>query len=110
MGNSFPTYCKLKKDKTFLKRSPNQTAINPLIILAIIIRENEKCNGENEIKITLTGSLRNLLGPFHHIEGETPKALPFYFFKKTSIWGWGDGTNHNWTEDYSFVQNGLFFK
>lgn len=41
-----------EKDKTFLKRSPNQTAINPLIILAIIIRENEKCNGENEIKIS----------------------------------------------------------
>ncbi|MDD6478982.1 MAG: glycosyl hydrolase [Oscillospiraceae bacterium] len=66
--------------------------------------------GENEIKITLAGSLRNLLGPFHLVEGETPKALPFYFFKKTSIWGWGDGTNRNWTEDYSFVQNGLFFK
>lgn len=41
-----------EKDKTFLKHSPNQTAINPLIILAIIIRENEKCNGENEIKIS----------------------------------------------------------
>ena len=41
-----------EKDKTFVKHSPNQAAINPLIILAIIIRENEKCNGEKEIKIS----------------------------------------------------------
>ena len=66
--------------------------------------------GENEIKITLTGSLRNLLGPFHLDEGETHTALPFYFFKKTDIWGWGDGINRKWTDSYSFVQNGLFFK
>lgn len=41
-----------EKDKTFVKNSPNQTAINPLIVLAIIIRENIKSNGENEIKIS----------------------------------------------------------
>lgn len=66
------------------------------------------CEGENEITITLTGSLRNLLGPFHLEEGETYTALPFYFFHKSSVWGWGDGMNHKWTDDYSFVQNGLF--
>ncbi len=66
--------------------------------------------GDNEIEITLTGSLRNLLGPFHLDEGETHTALPFYFFHKTCIWGWGDGYNHKWVDDYSFVQNGLFFK
>lgn len=66
--------------------------------------------GENEIKITLTGSLRNLLGPFHLDEGETHTALPFYFFHKTEVWGWGDGINRKWTDDYSFVQNGLFFQ
>ena len=65
--------------------------------------------GENEICVTLTGSLRNLLGPFHLKEGETEAVLPFYFFKKTGIWGWGDGKNPKWTDDYSFVQNGLFF-
>ena len=64
--------------------------------------------GENDIKITLTGSLRNLLGPFHLDEGETHVALPFYFFKKTGIWGWGDGVNRKWSDDYSFVQNGIF--
>lgn len=41
-----------EKEKTFVKHAPNQTAINPLIVLAIIIRENEKCKGENEIKIS----------------------------------------------------------
>ena len=65
--------------------------------------------GENEIAVTLTGSLRNLLGPFHLDEGETYTALPFYFFKKTNVWGWGDGVNRKWVRDYSFVQNGLFF-
>lgn len=64
--------------------------------------------GENEITITLTGSLRNLLGPFHLDEGETHTTLPFYFFRQTNVWGWGDGINHKWTNDYSFVQNGLF--
>ena len=71
---------------------------------------NPAKEGENEIKITLTGSLRNLLGPFHLYEGETYVALPFYFFHKTNIWGWGDGINHKWVDDYSFVQNGLFLK
>ena len=66
--------------------------------------------GENEIKITLTGSLRNLLGPFHLKEGETYTAIPFYFFRKTNVWGWEDGINHKWTDDYSFVQNGVFLK
>ena len=66
--------------------------------------------GENEIEITLTGSLRNLLGPFHLDEGETHTALPFYFFKKTAVWGWGDGVNRKWTDDYSFTKSGLFFE
>ncbi|MBR6510138.1 MAG: hypothetical protein IKT38_05995 [Clostridia bacterium] len=66
--------------------------------------------GENEIKITLTGSLRNLLGPFHLKEGETHTALPFYFFHETGVWGWGDGKNPKWTDDYSFVENGIFLK
>ena len=65
--------------------------------------------GENSIEITLTGSLRNLLGPFHLDEGETYTALPFYFFRKSALWGWGDGVNRKWVSDYSFVQNGLFF-
>ncbi len=64
--------------------------------------------GENEIKITLTGSLRNLLGPFHLSDGETYFALPFYFFHKSDVWGWGDGINQLWTDEYSFIQNGIF--
>ena len=64
--------------------------------------------GDNEIKITITGSLRNLLGPFHLDEGETYMAIPFYFFHKTNVWGRGDGINRKWVNDYSFVQNGIF--
>ena len=65
--------------------------------------------GENDIIITVKNSLRNLLGPFHLKTGETSAVLPFYFFKKTDVWSWDDGVNRDWTDDYSFVQNGLFF-
>lgn len=64
--------------------------------------------GENEIKITLTGSLRNLLGPFHLTDGEALFIHPSYFFHETHLWG--DGVNQRWTDTYCFVQNGLFFK
>ncbi len=66
--------------------------------------------GSNEISVTLTGSLRNLLGPHHLSDGETYIALPFYFFRRTGIWGWGDGLNRKWTDEYSFVARGLFFE
>lgn len=41
-----------KKKKIYAKRSPHQVTVNPLIILAVIIRENAKENGISEIKIS----------------------------------------------------------
>ncbi len=63
--------------------------------------------GENEIEITITGSLRNLLGPFHLIEGENHWVAPNCFFHESPIWC--KGINPNWTDSYCFVEFGLFF-
>ena len=41
-----------KKKKVYAKRPPHQVTVNPLIILAVIIRENVKENGNSEIKIS----------------------------------------------------------
>ena len=41
-----------KKKRIYSKSAPHQNAINPLVILAVIINENNKNNGANEIKIS----------------------------------------------------------
>ncbi len=64
-------------------------------------------DGENEIEITVTGSLRNLLGPFHLSDGENYWVAPKCFFHESPIWC--NGINPNWTDSYCFVEFGLFF-
>ena len=63
--------------------------------------------GENEIEITVTGNLRNLLGPFHLSDGENYWVSPPCFFHESPIWS--NGLNKNWTDSYCFVEFGLFF-
>ena len=63
--------------------------------------------GENDIEITITGSLRNLLGPFHLSDGENYWVCPNSFFHESPIWR--KGLNPNWTDSYCFVEFGLFF-
>ena len=62
--------------------------------------------GENEIEITVTGNLRNLLGPFHLTMGEYYLVSPREFFHESPIWN--KGLNPNWTDNYCFVEFGLF--
>ncbi|HEY0829370.1 MAG TPA: glycosyl hydrolase [Bacilli bacterium] len=63
--------------------------------------------GENCIEIELFSSLRNLLGPHHHISGE------LYFVGTNSFKdkpGWTDehlGVDHIYTDRYCFVKFGL---
>ncbi len=64
-------------------------------------------DGENEIEITVTGNLRNLLGPFHLSEGENYWVSPPCFFHESPIWS--NGFNKNWVDSYCFVEFGLFF-
>ena len=63
--------------------------------------------GENEIEITVTGNLRNLLGPFHLSDGENYWVCPPCFFHESPIWS--NGLNKNWVDNYCFVEFGLFF-
>lgn len=62
--------------------------------------------GENTIEITLTGSLRNLLGPHHLKHGESYSVSPGSFYRRSSVWRGED--NPDWTDDYSFVEFGIF--
>lgn len=64
-------------------------------------------DGENEIEITVTGNLRNLLGPFHLKCGECFAVDPPSFFHESPVWC--GGLNQNWVDSYCFVEYGLFF-
>ena len=64
-------------------------------------------SGKNEIEITVTGNLRNLLGPFHLKEGENYWVSPPCFLHESPIWC--GGINKNWDDSYCFVEFGLFF-
>lgn len=67
-------------------------------------------NGENEIIVTLQGSNRNLLGPFHHQSGESAFVGNSTFrgkkgFEDTILYNhFGDNT---YDEKYHFVKFGL---
>ena len=58
--------------------------------------------GRNELALTLTGGLRNLLGPHHLEEGESYAVGPATFFKEPNIWGSG-----RWNDAYCFMPFGL---
>jgi hypothetical protein len=58
--------------------------------------------GENELTLTLTGGLRNLMGPHHLEEGESYAVGPATFFKEPNIWGSG-----RWNDAYCFMPFGL---
>ena len=62
--------------------------------------------GENEIEITVTGNLRNLLGPFHLNEGESYWVAPPQFIHNSPLWVGGE--NKAWVDSYCFVEFGLF--
>lgn len=74
--------------------------------------------GENELSLKLVNSLRNLLGPHHHCDGEQTRVGPDNFTGKTT---WTNSTKgeHNWydvrltgkpgiwRDDYHMVAFGL---
>jgi len=72
--------------------------------------------GENEVKIVLYASNRNLLGPHHNIDGECYNVGPESF---TGKWSWverrseadateiADRNKNYWTDTYSFVEFGF---
>ena len=60
--------------------------------------------GNNEVELTLTLSLRNLLGPHHLEEGENFEVTPASFFKDEAVWKW---LQKPWNDDYCFVESGV---
>ena len=65
-------------------------------------------DGENQITLRLTTSLRNMLGPHHLQAGESHFVGPFSFFKEDGVFSrdW-DGTLNEWTDDYCFLEFGV---
>jgi len=74
--------------------------------------------GENRIELTLFNSLRNLLGPHHHPEGELAWVGPRQYASREiesskspadAVWQWADtgiGPS-DWRSSYSLIQVGL---
>ncbi len=72
--------------------------------------------GKRLVQITLYGTLRNLLGPHHHVEGELPSVTPKSFLPELSatvdvgaiVQAWGDGRHSftDWTDRYAMVEFG----
>ncbi len=61
-------------------------------------------NGENEIEITLSNSLRNLLGPHHLIAGEPDLIEPQSFYEDYHPFKPG---KHNRDSGYCFIETGI---
>ena len=53
-------------------------------------------SGDNTVEIEIVGSLRNLLGPHHHVEADPHFTGPWHF-------EYGE----NWTDSYHFVPFGI---
>jgi len=72
--------------------------------------------GARAAHVTLYGTLRNLLGPHHHVEGELPAVTPHNFLPAfaatddvpTLVAAWGEGVPRfaDWTDRYAMVAFG----
>lgn len=64
--------------------------------------------GANELEITITNNLRNLLGPHHLKAGESHSVGPASFFKTADLW------NHfrapEWDDNYCITETSVEFK
>ena len=61
--------------------------------------------GKHKIELTITNTLRNMLGPHHLKIGESHLVAPSSFYKEEGIWsGWNRG---EWLDNYCFVRMGL---
>lgn len=64
--------------------------------------------GENiRLRLELTGSCRNLLGPHHHIDGELHSVGPDSFIGRKGRMDRPDAPDSTWHDGYSFVNFGV---
>lgn len=100
---TFPKLCSTVTDVTVNGVNAGQVMWHPYTVdVSGLLKE-----GENTVEITVTGNLRNLLGPFHLIEGESYAVGPGSFYHYSPIWK--KGINKSWVDSYCFVEFGIFF-
>jgi hypothetical protein len=63
--------------------------------------------GKNTVSVTLFTSLRNLLGPHHHIDGELYAVGPESFLGVKSWLDRPDAPSLTWRADYNFINFGF---
>jgi hypothetical protein len=86
-----------RPDAIITRVSVNGRQLKPLLWAPYDLDiSNEVVDGENEIILELTNSLRNLLGPHHHADGELYAVGPFSF-----------KDDAKWTDEYCFVRFGI---
>jgi len=61
-------------------------------------------NGENVVRVKLISSLRNLLGPLHHVKGELGWVYPESYLP---VGAWFGAGQLQWTDRYNFVPLGF---
>ena len=76
----------------------------------------EAAAGRVRLSVTLHGTLRNLLGPLHHPDGDLPSVGPDAFLPgwpegadvadRVARWGAGEVRPKRWRDDYDVVQFG----
>lgn len=83
----------------------NGVELPPLVLEDTLDAHTALRIGENQIRLTLCCSNRNLFGPSHVKNDPEPlKVFPDYFDLGTE---WSDGKNPRYTNKYSFVDFGL---
>ena len=58
--------------------------------------------GKHTLKLTMTNTLRNLLGPHHYAKREVGEVGPDRFYKEKCIWN--SGGLEKWNDDYTFIR------
>ena len=58
--------------------------------------------GKHTLKLTMTNTLRNLLGPHHYAKREVGEVGPDRFCKEKCIWN--SGGLEKWNDDYTFIR------
>ncbi len=80
----------------------NDTYVGTMMLESSLDISNYLKKGENKISLTITLGNRNLLGPFHSIEGEPDFVGPETFERFGT---WKNGKSKYYQEKYSFVKN-----
>lgn len=94
-------YCELVVDKRFhlLEVQVNGEKAGKLLFNNRLDLSKYLVKGRNEIVLTLTVGLRNVLGPFHTLE-ENPTSVGPYSFERMG--SWKNGKSHLLRQDYIF--------